>query len=160
MYTCGAFRSNEEGPSCSLLDISHTPPPILGKLKITWIALDNTFWLRSFTRRRSNCSACSCGVSEGTSAGQYVKNIATATRVEYARKKTEYLIAWVTGLVGLGLVKLFIFWIRGDEIYRRYEYNIFHERQLWVRPIEWLELNFCKLLDNQTRSLGVLILYL
>ena len=43
MYICGAFRSNEEGPSCSLLDISHDTPPILGKLNITWIALDNTF---------------------------------------------------------------------------------------------------------------------
>ena len=31
-YICGAFRSNEEGPSCSLLGISHTTPPILGKL--------------------------------------------------------------------------------------------------------------------------------
>ena len=24
---CGAFRSNEEGSSCYLLDISHTTPP-------------------------------------------------------------------------------------------------------------------------------------
>ena len=32
VYLCGAFSSNEESPSCSLLDISHTPP-ILGKLK-------------------------------------------------------------------------------------------------------------------------------
>ena len=42
MYICGAFSSNEER-SCFLLDISHTTPPILGKLNITWITLDSIF---------------------------------------------------------------------------------------------------------------------
>ena len=38
------FRSNEEGPSCSLLDVSHATPLILGKLNITWmITLDIPF---------------------------------------------------------------------------------------------------------------------
>ena len=47
MHIRSAFRS-----------ISHTTPPILGKLyTTTWIALGSTFWLRSVTRRRSNCSA-------------------------------------------------------------------------------------------------------
>ena len=33
------------------------------------------------------------------------------------------------------------------------------KRQLWVRPIEWLKLNFESFVIHQTRSLGVLILY-
>ena len=48
-----SFSSNEEDPSCSLLDISHTPP-ILGKLKYSMdssrqyvlIALINTAEIR------------------------------------------------------------------------------------------------------------------
>ena len=33
------------------------------------------------------------------------------------------------------------------------------KRQLRVRPIEWLKLNFASRVIHQTRSLGVLILY-
>ena len=47
--------------------------------------------------------------------------------------------------------------IRGDEMYRRHEYIIFHKRQLCVRPIEWLKLNFASCLIIR-HSLGVLIL--
>ena len=55
-----------------------------------WIALDNTFSMRSLTWR-ANYSARGGGVAEGTSRGKNAKkHITTATRVEGARKKNEF----------------------------------------------------------------------
>ena len=93
MYICGAFRSNEQGLACSLLDVSHTTAPILGKAEhdmdssgqYLLIAIIHTAKVRLYRLR--------LGAAEGTSAVGKVKHIiATATRVENTAK-TEHSIA-------------------------------------------------------------------
>ena len=46
-----------------------------------------------------------------------------------------------------------IYWFRGSILWK------VEKRQLWVRPIEWLKLNFASCVVHHRRSLDVLILY-
>ena len=48
---------------------------------------------------------------------------------------------------------------KGVACGRSYSLHEIEKRQLWVRPIEWLKLNFASCVMHQTRSLSVLILY-
>ena len=61
-------------------------------------------------------------------------------------------------------IELFHFFSRHLVVGSRYDF-LFRfiknwKRQLWVRPIEWLKLNFASCVVHQTRSLDVLMLYL
>ena len=63
-------------------------------------------------------------------------------------KKTEYVTAWVIGLLGsVGYDHLFF--ASGETKYTvgtSIPGIIFDKRRLWVRPIEWLKLNFASCL--------------
>ena len=62
-------------------------PPILGKLKYLPKARDNTFHMRSLTRRKSNHSTGGRGVAGGTSLGGNAnRRMTTAPRVENTLK--------------------------------------------------------------------------
>ena len=73
--------------------LPHITPPSWGKLKYFMDARSSRqhpyifLWMRSSTRRSSNCSARGRGVAEGTSRGKSAtKIVATATRVGNAGK--------------------------------------------------------------------------
>ena len=84
---CGAFSSNEEDPSCSLLDISPTAP-ILSKLEYSMDSSRQYLLIAPIITTKTQLlrSARGCGVAEGTLPG---KNVEEMIAKSHRRRKRE-----------------------------------------------------------------------